>query len=149
MHAELRGRQDTSWDDQLAAFFDDASPRGSATPRRSDRPTTGGRVAAAAVALGRPLLAHQRLIVDVAGEYDPVTGLPDYGEVVVLLPRRGGKTTTTLAVFIERLRRRPDVRGFYTAQGAEDATKVLRDEWAPTIQASSLRHVDRVPLRPR
>jgi hypothetical protein len=98
-------------------------------------------VAAAARALGRPLLPHQRLIVDVAGEYDPVTGAPAYGEVVIVLPRRGGKTTTTLAVFLERLRRRPDVRGFYTAQGAEDATKVLRDEWAPTIQASPLRQV--------
>ena len=87
--------------------------------------------------LGRPLRPHQRLIVDVAGEYDPATGTPDYGVVIVLLPR-GGKTTTTLAVFVERMRRRPDVRGFYTAQGAEDATKVLRDEWAPIIQASPL-----------
>lgn len=114
-----------------------ASPR-YATPRNPDRPTWGPAVARAAAALGRPFLPHQQLLADVVGEIDPATGLPVYGQAIVVLPRRGGKTVWTLASLVERLRRGPEARCFYTAQTAEDATKVLRDEWAPIIQSSPL-----------
>jgi hypothetical protein len=113
------------------------------TPRDPSRPTTGPRVAAVADMLGRPLHPHQQLIVDVAGEVDPATGLPAHPEVCVVMPRRGGKTATVLALLLERLRRRPTVRAFYTAQGAEEATKVLRDEWHPIIHPSPLRRLVR------
>jgi hypothetical protein len=120
----------------------DPAPR-FGTPRDPSRPTTGGRVAAAAAALGRPLHPHQRWIVDVAGEVEPATGLPAYPDVVVVMPRRGGKTITVLAALLERMRRRPTVRAFYTAQGAEEAGKVLRDEWHPLVHSSPLRRVVR------
>lgn len=108
-----------------------------ATPRNPERPTTGGRVARVAAELGRPLHPYQQMIVDVAGEYDPDTGLAAYSDVVVVMPRRGGKTYTVLAVLLERLRRpRPDVRVFYTAQTATDAVRVMRDEWIPVISGS-------------
>jgi len=113
-----------------------------ATPRNPDRLTTGGRAAAVAELIGRPLHAHQRLIVDVAGELLP-DGTPAYSEVAVVMPRRGGKTVTVLARLLEQLRRGPTGRAFYTAQGAEEATKVLRDEWAPIIQQSPLKRVMR------
>jgi len=95
--------------------------------------------------LGRPLYPHQRLIVDVAGELMP-DGSPAYSEVAVVMPRRGGKTVTVLCRLIEALRRSASARAFYTAQGAEEATKVLRDEWAPIIQQSSLQKVMRFRL---
>ena len=81
-----------------------ATPR-YATARDPARPSTGRRVARVAAALGRPLLPHQRQIVDVAGELDEA-GRPVYGEVAVVMPRRGGKTVTVLAALLERLRRR-------------------------------------------
>ena len=102
-----------------------ALPRYS-TPRNPDRPTTGARVAAVAELIGRPLHPHQRLIVDVAGELDP-DGTPTYSEVAVVMPRRGGKTVTVLCRLLEQLRRHPQARAFYTSQGSEEATKVLRE----------------------
>jgi phage terminase large subunit-like protein len=92
--------------------------------------------------IGRPLHPHQRQIVDVAGELLP-DGTPAYSEVAVVMPRRGGKTVTVLARLLEQLRRDAGARAFYTAQGAEEATKVLRDEWAPIIQQSPLKKVMR------
>jgi hypothetical protein len=93
--------------------------------------------------LGHRLGPHQQLIVDVAGEYDPATGAPTYPTVIIVLPRRGGKTFTVLAALLERLRRGPQVRGFYTAQTADDGAKVLRDEWMPVIEKSALRRIVR------
>ena len=95
--------------------------------------------------IGRPLHPHQRLIVDVAGELN-ADGSPVYSEVGLVMPRRGGKTVTVLCRLLEQLRRHPQARAFYTSQGAEEATKVLRDEWAPILQQSSLKSVIRFRL---
>lgn len=58
------------------------------TPRSPDRPTLGGQVAVIAARLGRPLMAHQRYIADVALEIDPQTGLLAYDQAVVIGPRQ-------------------------------------------------------------
>lgn len=109
-----------------------AQPR-YATGRNPDRPTYGAAVDAKAAELGAPLFPHQRMIADVAGEYDPATGRPTYPTVVIVMPRRAGKTFLVLAALLERLWRGPEVRGFYTAQTGDDGGKVVRDEWAPII----------------
>lgn len=74
-----------------------------ATQRSPDRPTLGPRVAAVAQALGKPLMPHQRAIVDTALEIDPGTGYLAYGEVVVIGPRQvTGKTELILPVLTHR-----------------------------------------------
>ena len=100
-------------------------------------------MAATAAAMRRPLHPHQRYLVDVAGEVDPRTGRPAYPDVDVVMPRHGGKTLTVLARVLEGMRRSPRVRNFYTSQGSEEATKVLRDEWQPIIHGTPLERVIR------
>lgn len=69
-----------------------------ATPRTPERPTFGPVIAQAAEALGRPLMPHQRYVVDVLGEVqsaaagDPDPGRLAYDDGLVLMPRRSGKT---------------------------------------------------------
>ena len=60
---------------------------------RTDRPTRGAGVAQVARAKGRPPMPWQRDAAAVALEYDPATGLPAYGIVIVSTPRQSGKTT--------------------------------------------------------
>ena len=119
-----------------------SSPRYS-TPRRSERPTTGGRVAGVARALGVELMPAQRLIVDVAGEQ--LDGRNAYSTVIVALPRRAGKTLLALAVLLERAMTARRRRAWYAAQSRADAALTLRDEWAPLVGASALSRY--VPLR--
>lgn len=92
-----------------------------------------------AAALGAPFMPHQRLIADVAGEYDPQTGIPYYDEVVVLMPRRGGKTHTVLSYEVERcLGWGKRQVGAYTAQDGGSARKILLDDQVPILEASPL-----------
>lgn len=92
-----------------------------------------------AAALGAPFMPHQRLIADVAGEYDPSTGIPYYDEVVVLMPRRGGKTHTVLSYEVERcLGWGKRQVGAYTAQDGGSARKILLDDQVPILEASPL-----------
>src|SRR6266567_9250698 len=72
-----------------------------ATPR-TDRPTLGGAVAAAARRFGVELMPWQRYVADVALEVNPATGLLVYREVRVTVPRQSGKTTLDLAVSVQR-----------------------------------------------
>lgn len=91
------------------------------------------------------MMPWQRLVADVAGEYDPVTGVPFYREVAVTVPRQSGKTTLVLATECDR------AVGFgekqliaYTAQTGWDARKKLIDEQVPMLEVSRL-----APLIPR
>jgi hypothetical protein len=59
--------------------------------------------------------------------------------VVVVVPRRAGKTVTTLATFLDRMELLDDARCWYTAQRREDAAKQFRDEWTPMLDTASLR----------
>jgi phage terminase large subunit-like protein len=90
-------------------------------------------------ALGAPFMPHQQRIADVAGEYDPATGIPFYDEVVVLMPRRGGKTHTVLSYQVERcLGWGKRQVGAYTAQDGGSARKILLDDQVPILESSPL-----------
>jgi hypothetical protein len=92
-----------------------------------------------AAGLGTPFMPWQQLVADVGGEYDPETGRPYYREVVVTIPRQGGKTTITLAFEVQRCLgwgRRQMVA--YTAQDGFAARKKLLDEQVPILESSPL-----------
>lgn len=115
-----------------------AQPRW-ATPRRPERPTYGPRWAKIAELLGMPFMPWQRAMADVAGEYDPETGIPFYREVDGVVMRQQGKTTLELAATVDRcLSWGVRQRCVYSAQTGRDARKKLLEDWAPTIRASSL-----------
>ena len=115
------------------------------TQRSPERATLGPHIAEVAAPLGKPLLPHQRLIVDVAGEIDPDTGLLAYSQVVVVGPRQvTGKTELILPVLAHRclgvFRDGAGVpqpqRVIYTAQTADMARMKWRDVHLPRILAS-------------
>jgi phage terminase large subunit GpA len=84
----------------------------------------------------------QRLVADIGGEIDPVTGLPAYREVRVTVPRQSGKTTLFLAWQINRCVSRRWVhpqRSAFTAQTGKDARDKWVDELFPLIRNSALK----------
>lgn len=107
------------------------------TPRTPDRPTYGPAVARLAEKLGRPMMPHQRYISDVAGEVLP-DGRMAYPIVVLLMPRRGGKTATLLPTYLQRCAAIPRARCWYTAQTGGDAGDTLRQEWVELLNDSPL-----------
>lgn len=106
------------------------------TPRSPNRPTRGVQVGKVSKALGQPLMEHQQLIADVAGELLP-NGRPAFREVVVTIMRQQGKTTLLLAHAVERctLRGKPQ-KVAYTAQTGSDARKKLLDDQVPILDNS-------------
>lgn len=125
----------------------DAVPR-FATPRRHERPTRGHRKAKIARALGQPFMPWQQELADVAGEYDPATGIPYYGVIVATVPRQSGKTTTVLVEATDRSVNWPaeewDGRklgrqaSVYTAQTGQAARKKLLEDQLPFLEDSEL-----------
>ena len=85
--------------------------------------------------MGQPLMPHQRLMLDVGLEFDPITKLPAYREVRITVPRRSGKTTVLLVVQVDRsLAWGRHQRSLYVAQTRidsrkkwEEQTEMLRD----------------------
>lgn len=93
-----------------------------ATPRNHDLPTTGHLDAKFAdVWLGAPPMPWQRMVGDVAGEYDPATGLPVYTMIVGVLQRQVGKSHMTVARKARKCFMRRNTRAWYTAQTGGDA----------------------------
>jgi hypothetical protein len=113
----------------------DCPPRWS-TPRSPDRPTFGPNVAAVGRSLtaGRGLLPWQSSVAAVAGELAP-DGRMAYPVVVVVVPRRAGKTMLTFATALQRLTA-PGRLAWYTAHAREVAAKIFRDEWCPLVDQS-------------
>ncbi len=117
------------------------------TARSYDRPTLGQWIAETAERLGKPLMPHQRYIVDVIGEIDPDTGTLAYSEVILIGPRQAtGKTELLLPLMTYRCTGFGDAlakysnemfghnvptpgpqRVLYTAQSAEMARAKWRD----------------------
>jgi hypothetical protein len=119
-----------------------ASPR-HATPRTPERFTFGPQVAEMARALGWELMPHQRLVLDVGLEIDPITNTFAYRDVCVTEPRQGGKSTRVLAlmcwratVYAQHAGRYQ--RAAYSAQSGYDARKKLLHDWVPVIESSPL-----------
>jgi len=84
-------------------------------------------------------MPHQRLIAEVGGEYDPVTGIPYYREIIVTVPRQTGKTTLYLAFQIHRCtspRWPQPQRSAFTAQSGKDARDKWLDELFPLMRRS-------------
>jgi hypothetical protein len=108
-----------------------------ATRRDPDRPTIGGDVAATARLLGRPLIPWQRDLVDVAGELRPDGGFR-YRYVVLIVPRRAGKTLAVLAYALTVTRRRRGSKAFYASHRRETAAALWRDDWSAWLEDSPL-----------
>lgn len=82
----------------------------------------------------------QRMVADVAGEYDARTGLPAYREVVVTVPRQSGKTSHVLVAMLDRaLMWGAPMRIAYTAQTGLDARQKVINDFLPAIERSPLR----------
>lgn len=84
----------------------------------------------------------QRMVADVAGEYDPETGVPYYREVIVTVPRQAGKTTLFVGFQSHRclspMWRHPQ-RSVFTSHTGKDARDKWLDELFPAIKASPLK----------
>lgn len=79
----------------------------------------------------------QQQVVDVATEYDPVTGIPAYREAIVTVPRQSGKTTIELDVMLDRaLMWGGPKRIAYTAQTGQDARAKVINDWWPVLRRS-------------
>lgn len=116
------------------------------TPRTPGRPTLGPAVGRAAQrALGFGLTPHQAFISDVAGETLP-DGRMAYPVVVVLLPRRGGKTKLLLPTFLQRASHIERAKCWYTAQTGGDAGLTFREEWLPDLDDLAARGLVRTRL---
>jgi len=88
--------------------------------------------------LGRPLAPWQRLVAQVATERDPATGRAAYPKVVLVVPRRAGKTHLLLCMGLAA-GLTPGVRSFYMSHRRETAATLWRDEWVPNLERSPLR----------
>lgn len=82
----------------------------------------------------------QRMVADVAGEYDAATGNPIYREVIVTVPRQSGKTTLQLGLTLDRslMWGRP-CRTAYTAQTGLDARQKMVNDWMPMLGRSAFK----------
>lgn len=95
-------------------------------PRRDPNyRTEGKKIGVVQRALGKPPMPHQQYIADVATEYDH-RGYR-YTDVVVVLPRRAGKTTIVSGVQLYKCMKYPRTNVFYTAQTGKDARKRFKD----------------------
>lgn len=107
------------------------------TPRNFDRPTLGAKAAEVAIALGTPLMPHQRFVADVALEIDPATGLLFYREIDWLLPRQSGKTTGVLVFAVHRARAWVTAQNIkYAAQTRNDSRQKWEDDHVVALEAS-------------
>jgi phage terminase large subunit-like protein len=89
-------------------------------------------------ALGLPLMPWQQHVADVALEYDPATGLLDYREVDLSVPRQSGKTTELLTQTVLRATRfGPRQMVCYTAQSRKAALAKWRDEHVVMLDRSA------------
>lgn len=107
-----------------------------ATPRTPSRLSIGHEVDAVADSLGLPFLPWQSLVSEVAGEIREDGQGFAYPVVVVLVPRRAGKSVMALATSIHRAQALE--RGFcwYTAETASGARQMLLNEWMPLLEMS-------------
>jgi hypothetical protein len=94
--------------------------------------------------LGRPLIPWQRQVLDVAGEIDPATGRHAYQRVVLIVPRRAGKSLLMLARGMAGGLAGASRRSFYTSAHRENAARMWRDDWFPAVQACPLRSFTKI-----
>ena len=95
---------------------------------RSDLPTRGAAVGVLARAKGAPLMPWQQAAADVGLEFEPETGLPRYGIVLVTVPRQAGKTKLVGDVADERCLSKRRARVWITMQDGKTADEWMREE---------------------
>lgn len=108
------------------------------TPRNPDRKTIGGGVGKVMAALKNPPMPWQRDFLAVACEIDPATGLFWYRNVILILPRQGGKTSTSRGKITHRALTTTDALMLYTAQDRNKARKRLEKNFYNPLKASPL-----------
>src|SRR5213080_3916345 len=99
-----------------------------ATPRRPERESFGGEIAAAGAALGQPFMPHQRMIAEVGGEVNRRTGLPAYRTVIGTVSWQIHRCTAPRWAHPQR--------SAFTAQSGKDARDKWLDELFPLIRKS-------------
>ena len=85
--------------------------------------------------LGKPFFPSQQFIADVAGEVDPATGGPWYETVIVLMPRRSGKTVMIPAKASHTCGQPVPAQAWITAQKRDNAVKRWRESTDPLVLA--------------
>lgn len=111
------------------------------TPRNPRRETRGPELVRISRLLGVEPLPWQRDLFDVAYEIDPQTGSLWYGEIVVLVPRQSGKTTSTLSINTHRAAVWPHAQQIvYIAQDGIRTVKKW-EEQVLQLQASPFRQL--------
>lgn len=104
-----------------------------ATRRNRSRATHGPAVAEISRLLGKPVMPWQRYVLDVATEVDSDTGGPWYQTVVLLVPRRSGKTVLVPPLAAKTCGQ-PETRSVWmTAQKRDNAVKRWRDATEPLV----------------
>ncbi|WP_146070239.1 terminase large subunit [Arthrobacter sp. GMC3] len=101
--------------------------------------TEGREVAKVARLMGITLMPWQRLVADIATEYQivgPGESEDDlhlghrhykYSKVLITVPRQSGKTTLTGPLRLHRMMTRPEITSYSTAQTGKDAGKRMKD----------------------
>ena len=114
------------------------------TPRTPGSRTLGGKAAAVANAMGRPMHVWQRLAADVAFELDD-NGRLRYRTVLISVPRQCGKTVLDMNAGVTRLLLQEDAKVWYTAQTGQSARERWIKEVATPISTRlpSLGHIKR------
>jgi hypothetical protein len=120
-------------------------PRWSTTPSSTRAGSLGLEAAGAAALLGRRYIPWQSYVADLAGTLTEA-GRFRYRRVVVIVPRRAGKTLLIFSYALAVARRRAMARTFYASHRRETAAAMWRDDWFPLLEQSPL-HPRYVSLR--
>src|SRR3954471_13818631 len=121
------------------------SPRWATAPSSTRAGSLGLEAAGAAALLGRRYIPWQSYVADLAGTLTEA-GRFRYRRVVVIVPRRAGKTLLIFSYALAVARRRAMARAFYASHRRETAAAMWRDDWFPLLEQSAL-HPRYVSLR--
>jgi hypothetical protein len=110
-------------------------PRWTTPP--TGRPNDLARFRQIARLLGQPLAPWQEHVAGIATERNPVTGRPAYNRVIVIVPRRAGKSFLMLVALLTN-GVTPASRAFYCSHRRETSAAMWRDDWFPIIEQSPL-----------
>jgi len=111
------------------------------TPLDLTAPNVAGATVRVARVLDVEVLAWQLELLRLAGELDPRTGRMRYEQVLVIVPRRAGKSLAALLNLLRVMFSGRGRRGWYTAHRREVGAALWRDEWFPLVDASPFAQV--------
>jgi hypothetical protein len=78
----------------------------------------------------------QRVVADIATEFDPATGRPIHPTVRILVPRQAGKTALSSPYMVLASLLRAHARVWITAQTQRDAAEYFRLEHVPSVRVA-------------